>query len=78
MRYFIFPIVYTVMTILVWYFSYQNWQYQWRDLGNGILYSRKYGTYPKEVPFVQGMTLMPGQQTKAKIALMMPDDKETK
>ncbi len=46
---------------------YKDWQYERRDLGNGMIWSRKYGTYPKEVDFKQGMDLMPGQEAKIEI-----------
>lgn len=46
---------------------YLDWQYKWKDLGNGYIHSNKYGTYPKEVEFKQGMTLMPGQQSSLRV-----------
>jgi len=41
------------------------WQYHFRGYyedGDNIV-SKNYGTYPKVVPFIQGMTLYPGQKS---------------
>ena len=45
------------------------------ETGSGILewvsdstiHSEEYGSYPAEVPFTQGMTIMPGQRAKLKM-----------
>jgi len=34
---------------------------------DSIIHSEAYGSYPAEVPFTQGMTIMPGQRAKLKM-----------
>jgi len=41
---------------------------------DGMIHHPKYGTYPKEVPFEQGMTIMPGQS----VEIIVEKEKEDK
>lgn len=52
---------------------YLDWQYKWKDNGDGTITSRKYGTYPKKVEFKEGMTIMPGQT--AVVGVEFPKEK---
>lgn len=36
---------------------------------NGMIHHPTFGSYPEETPFVEGITLMPGQRPMAEIAI---------
>lgn len=39
----------------------------------GVIHHPKYGEYPEKVPFIQGMTLLPGQTAYAESAIVETD-----
>ena len=45
---------------------------------NGVIHHPKYGTYPKVVPFEQGMTIMPGQSAIMPFEIIIEKEKEDK
>lgn len=72
---FALSIICTVFCLINWFFTFQVWQFEWKANGDGTITSRKYGTYPAQVEFRRGMTLMPGQS--ARIEIGMTEKKDT-
>jgi len=45
---------------------------------DGVIDHPKYGTYPKEIPYQDGMTIMPGQSAIMPFEIIIEKEKEDK
>jgi len=74
----IFIVLFSVIIPFLIGYGYEYFKYPPINIlprSNGIIHHPTYGDYPEEVPFEQGMTLMPGQSAEMEIGISFQEDK---